>query len=80
MQKRLFTSTTSSGRQRRVTTFVNGVPLRTWTTYSSLMNVPQTVLLTIWASSSAGRAGPLQTDSAPTSAEVDWIKVYDWPP
>jgi beta-glucanase (GH16 family) len=63
-----------------VTTFVDGLPLRTWSTYSSLMNLPQTVLLTIWASSSAGWAGSLQADSAPTSAEVDWIKVYDWQP
>jgi hypothetical protein len=63
-----------------VTTFVDGVPLRTWTTSSSLMNLPQTVLFTIWASSAASWAGALQADSAPTSAEVDWIKVYDWHP
>jgi beta-glucanase (GH16 family) len=63
-----------------VTTFVDGTPLRTWTTYSSLMNLPPTVLLTIWASSAASWAGALQADSAPTSAEVDWIKVYDWQP
>jgi beta-glucanase (GH16 family) len=63
-----------------VTTFVDGTPLRTWTTYSSLMNLPQTVLLTIWASSAASWAGALQADSAPTSADVDWIKVYEWQP
>jgi endo-1,3-1,4-beta-glycanase ExoK len=63
-----------------VTTFVDGAPLRTWTTYNSLMNLPQTVLLTIWASSAASWAGTLQADSAPTSAEVDWIKVYEWQP
>ncbi len=63
-----------------VTTFVDGTPLRTWTTYSSLMNLPQTVLFTIWASSAASWAGALQADSAPTSAEVDWIRVYDWQP
>jgi endo-1,3-1,4-beta-glycanase ExoK len=63
-----------------VTTFVDGTSLRTWTQYASLMNLPQTVLFTIWASSAASWAGALGPSSAPTSAEVDWIKVYDWQP
>lgn len=35
-------------------------------------------LLTVWASNSASWAGPLDATTAPTSAEVDWIKVYGW--
>jgi endo-1,3-1,4-beta-glycanase ExoK len=63
-----------------VTTLVDGTVLRTWTKSIALMTLPQTILLTIWASSSAGWAGPLQPASAPTSADIDWIKVYDWQP
>ncbi len=63
-----------------VTTLIDGTVLRTWTKFDSLMNLPQTVLLTIWASASAGWAGPLTATSAPTSADIDWIKVYDWQP
>jgi beta-glucanase (GH16 family) len=63
-----------------VTTLIDGVPLRTWTRRAALMRLPQTILLTIWASSAAAWAGPLQADSAPTSADVDWIKVYSWQP
>jgi hypothetical protein len=42
------------------------------------MTLPQTILLTIWASSASTWAGPLSPASAPTSADVDWIKVYGW--
>jgi len=58
--------------------FADGVLLRTWTTNIAMMNLPQTILLTIWASSAAGWAGPITTSSAPTSADIDWIKVYNW--
>ena len=44
------------------------------------MTLPQTILLTIWASNVASWAGPVLPGSAPTSADVDWIKVYDWTP
>jgi endo-1,3-1,4-beta-glycanase ExoK len=57
---------------------VDGTLLRTWTANIDLMTLPQTILLTIWASSSASWAGALNSSSAPTSAEVDWIKLYDW--
>ena len=40
-----------------VTTLVDGVALRTWTSRIALMNLPQTILLTIWASSTASWAG-----------------------
>jgi endo-1,3-1,4-beta-glycanase ExoK len=57
---------------------VDGALLRTWTTHIDLLKLPQTILLTIWASSAASWAGPLTPTSAPTSADVDWIKVYSW--
>ena len=58
--------------------FVDGMLLRTWTTHADLLNLPETILLTIWASSAASWAGPLTSTSAPTSADVDWIRVYSW--
>ncbi len=61
-----------------VSTFIDGALLRTWTTHADLLNLPETILFTIWASSAASWAGPLTSTSAPTSADVDWIKVYDW--
>ncbi len=58
--------------------FVDGTLLRTWTTHADLLNLPETILLTIWASNAASWAGPITSTSAPTSADVDWIKVYSW--
>ena len=58
--------------------FIDGTLLRTWTAHSDLLKLPETILLTIWASSAASWAGPITPTSAPTSAEVDWIRVYSW--
>jgi len=58
--------------------FIDGTLLRTWTANISHLKLPMTILLTIWASNSASWAGALNASSAPTSAEVDWIKVYSW--
>jgi beta-glucanase (GH16 family) len=58
--------------------FADGALLRTWTANSARLQEPLTILLTLWASSSADWAGPLTPTSAPTSADVDWIKVYDY--
>jgi endo-1,3-1,4-beta-glycanase ExoK len=58
--------------------FIDGTLLRTWTTHIDLLKLPETILLTIWASSAASWAGPITPTSAPTSADVDWIRVYDW--
>ncbi len=52
--------------------------LRTWSTNPSKMNLPQTILLTIWASSTASWAGAVNANTAPTSADIDWIKVYTY--
>lgn len=61
-----------------VRTLIDGRVLRTWTARANLLNLPQNILLTIWASSAASWAGPLTATSAPTSADVDWIEVYSW--
>jgi hypothetical protein len=58
--------------------FADGVLLRNWTANSARLQEPLTILLTLWASSSASWAGPLTPTSAPTTADVDWIKVYDF--
>ena len=65
-----------------VTTRVDGVVLRTWTQSISLMSLPQTILFLhdLGAFRRSDWAGALQPTSAPTSADVDWIKVYDWRP
>jgi hypothetical protein len=56
----------------------DGVVLRTWTKNIALLVRPQNILLTIWASNAPTWAGALNASSAPTSADIDWIKVYDW--
>jgi len=61
-----------------VRTLVDGTLLRTWTSHIDLMSLPQTILLTIWSSNAASWAGPITATSAPTSADIDWIKVYSW--
>jgi hypothetical protein len=58
--------------------FADGVLLRTWTANIALLKLPANILLTIWASGSADWAGALTSTSAPTNAEVDWIKVYTY--
>lgn len=63
-----------------VRTLMDGVLMRTWTKEVSRMTLPQNILFTIWASSSADWAGALTSNSAPTSADIDWIRVYDWKP
>jgi endo-1,3-1,4-beta-glycanase ExoK len=59
---------------------VDGVVKRTWSDQIDRLKLPQNILLTIWASSAADWAGAIQSDSAPTSADYDWIRVYDWVP
>lgn len=58
--------------------YADGVLLRTWTTNISLLKRPMNVLLTIWASDAASWAGPINSSSVPTTAQVDWIKVYTY--
>jgi endo-1,3-1,4-beta-glycanase ExoK len=55
-----------------------GMVLRNWTKDIALLKLPQNILLTIWASATASRAGPLTATPAPASAEIDGIRVYPW--
>jgi endo-1,3-1,4-beta-glycanase ExoK len=59
---------------------VDGELKRSWNTKIDLLKLPQNILLTIWASSAASWAGPLDAESAPTQADYDWIHVYRWVP
>lgn len=59
---------------------IDGVVKRTWSDMIDRLKLPQNILLTIWASSAAAWAGPIGSDTAPTTADYDWIKVYDWVP
>ncbi|MBN2195977.1 MAG: family 16 glycosylhydrolase [Polyangiaceae bacterium] len=55
---------------------VDGTLLHTATEEMARMVLPQNILLTIWASDAADWAGPVDSTTAPTSAEYDWIRVY----
>jgi beta-glucanase (GH16 family) len=59
---------------------VDDTLLREWTTRIDLMTLPQNVLLTIWASSSPGWAGPVTGDTGKASATYDWVELYQWMP
>jgi beta-glucanase (GH16 family) len=55
---------------------VDGSLEHSWTERIELMNLPQNVLLTIWASSSAAWAGPVNEETVNASAVYDWIELY----
>jgi endo-1,3-1,4-beta-glycanase ExoK len=59
---------------------VDGVVVHEPTEEISRLVLPQNILLTIWASDAPGWAGPIDDTTAPTSAEVDWIRVYSYAP
>ncbi len=57
---------------------VDGVLRHTATEEMSRMTLPQNILLTIWASDAAAWAGPVDETTAPTTAQYDWMRVYDY--
>jgi hypothetical protein len=57
---------------------VDGVVVHQPTEEISRLVLPQNILLTIWASDAPGWAGPIDDTTAPTVAEVDWIRVYSY--
>ena len=57
---------------------VDGALLRTWTAEIGRMKLAQNILFTIWASNAPTWAGAITPESAPTTADIDWIKVYDF--
>lgn len=60
--------------------YVDGVLQHVWNDRIDLMNLPQNILLTIWASDSPTWAGPVQDDTANAKAVYDWIEVYEYQP
>jgi len=52
----------------------------TWTRNIGLMTLPQNVLLTIWASSSSGWAGPVTDATSQAAAIYDWVELYRYSP
>jgi beta-glucanase (GH16 family) len=55
----------------------DGQVIRSFTQESARMKLPQNILFTIWASNAPGWVGAVDDTTAPTSADMDWIKVYD---
>ncbi|HEX6271885.1 MAG TPA: glycoside hydrolase family 16 protein [Polyangiaceae bacterium] len=51
-----------------------------WTRNIGLMTLPQNVLLTIWASSSSGWAGPVTEMTEGATATYDWVELYRYAP
>jgi beta-glucanase (GH16 family) len=58
--------------------YADGVLLRSWTTNISLLRRPMNILLTIWASNASNWAGAIDTTAIPSTAELDWIRVYNY--
>jgi beta-glucanase (GH16 family) len=54
--------------------------VRTWTSHIDLMNLPQNVLLTIWASSVASWAGATSAETSTARAYYDWVELYTYAP
>ncbi|RYZ08728.1 MAG: glycosyl hydrolase family protein [Myxococcales bacterium] len=59
---------------------VDDALLYTWTEHIDLMKLPQNVLLTIWASSSAAWAGAVGEGTVGSEARYDWIELYNYAP
>jgi endo-1,3-1,4-beta-glycanase ExoK len=59
---------------------IDGSVQHTWASEIDRLKLPQNILLTIWASSSPEWAGAIAAETAPVSAEYDWIRVYDYSP
>ena len=52
----------------------------TWTRNIALLSLPQNVLLTIWASSSAPWAGAVTDDTGQAAATYDWVELHRFVP
>jgi endo-1,3-1,4-beta-glycanase ExoK len=59
---------------------VDGELQHMWTQKIDLMNLPQNILLTIWASDSAAWAGPVTNETANAKVVYDWVEVYEYRP
>lgn len=59
---------------------VDGQVKHTWTERIELMNLPQNVLLTIWASSSVSWVGAVDETTAGATAVYDWVELHEYTP
>lgn len=59
---------------------VDGEVKHTWTERIELMNLPQNVLLTIWASNVVSWVGPVDETTAGANAVYDWVELYEYTP
>lgn len=57
---------------------VDGSPKHRWTEHLERLGLPQNVLLTIWASSSADWAGQIDGSTTGAKVEYDWVEVYEY--
>jgi beta-glucanase (GH16 family) len=57
---------------------VDEVERHTWSRNIARMVLPQNVLLTIWASSSSGWAGPVTEATGKAAATYDWVELYEY--
>ena len=56
--------------------YVDDIVAYTWTKRIALMNQPQNVLMTIWASSSVAWAGAVTDETGKAVVSYDWIELY----
>jgi len=54
--------------------------VREWAEHIDLMDLPQNVLLTIWASGSPGWAGPVTEETLGATATYDWVELSQFTP
>lgn len=60
------------------TFYVDDVATYTWSKHIELMTLPQNVLLTIWASSSAAWAGAVSDETGHALISYDWVELYKY--
>lgn len=60
--------------------FIDGALVHRWDERIELMNLPQNVLLTIWASNSATWAGAVDDTTAGAQAVYDWVELWTYTP
>jgi beta-glucanase (GH16 family) len=59
---------------------VDDVEVHAWSEQIERMKLPQNVLLTIWASSSAAWAGAVTAETGAAKAYYDWVELYRFGP
>lgn len=57
---------------------VDGIVRHTWTERIELMNLPQNVLLTIWASNVESWAGAVTSETTGATATYDWVELWEY--